>query len=145
MNRIGLIALFICLNVFATTSWQQEVKSLLPKPISEFRPGQTTLKEVEKNLGKAHHIQDSKYYWEKDGLKYALELTFESNILTSLHYTFTGKKPDLMILKKHINLKNFTPYPKEGKSIGRFLKLQEQGSELVIDPVSKTIYSMRLP
>ena len=145
MNRIGLIALFICLNVFATTSWQQEVKSLLPKPISEFKPRQTTLKEVEKNLGKAQHIQGSKYYWEKDGLKYALELTFESNVLTSLHYTFTGKKPDLMILQKHINLKNFTPYPKEGKSIGRFLKLQEQGSELIIDPVSKTIYSVRLP
>ena len=145
MNRIGFIALFICLNVFATTSWQQEVKSLLPKPISEFKPRQTTLKEVEKNLGKAQHIQDSKYYWEKDGLKYALELTFESNVLTSLHYTFTGKKPDLMILHKHINVKNFTPYPKEGKSFGRFLKLQEQGSELIIDPVSKTIYSVRLP
>ncbi len=145
MNRIGFIALFICLNVFATTSWQQEVKSLLPKPISEFKPRQTTLKEVEKNLGKAQLVQGSKYYWEKDGLKYALELTFESNVLTSLHYTFTGKKPDLMILHKHINVKNFTPYPKEGKSTGRFLKLQEQGSELVIDPVSKTIYSVRLP
>ena len=145
MNRTGLIALLICLNVFASTSWQQVVQSVLPQPISEFRPGKTTLKEVEKNLGKAQHIQESKYYWEKDGLKYALELTFESNILTSLHYTFTGKKPDLMILHKHINLKNFTPYPKEGKSIGRFLKLQDQGSELIIDPVSKTIYSVRLP
>ncbi len=145
MNRIGLIALFICLNVFANSSWQQEVKTFLPKPISEFKTRQTTLTEVEKNLGKAQHIQGTRYYWEKDGLKYALELTFESNVLTSLHYTFTGKKPDLILLQKHINLKNFTPFPTEGKSIGRFLKLEEKGSELIIDPVSKTIYSVRLP
>jgi hypothetical protein len=91
-------------------------------------------------LGKAHLVKGTKLYWERDGLKYALELTVKSKILKSMHYTFTGTKPSLELLKGSINLKNFKPHQK-----GRFLKLEDKGSELIIDPISKTIYSVRLP
>lgn len=118
---------------------------VLPAPLKEFTPGKTKLYEIEKKLGKAKLIKGSKYYWEFEGLKYALELTIESKTLKSMHFTFVDQKPDLKILGDNIPLPKFTPYPREGKSLGRFLKLEENGSELIIDPVSKTIYSVRLP
>lgn len=139
MRCIYALLLFFCLHSHAASAWQEQVKSALPPALQEFVAGKTTLAEIEKNLGKAQLVKGPKYYWERDGLKYALELTFKSKILKSMHYTFTGTKPSLELLGS-INLKNFKPHQK-----GRFLKLEDKGSELIIDPISKTIYSVRLP
>lgn len=140
MRCIYAFLLFFCLHSFAASTWQEQVKSTLPPALQEFVAGKTTLTEIEKSIGKAQLVKGSKYYWERDGLKYALELTVKSKILKSMHYTFTGTKPSLELLKGTINLKNFKPHQKE-----RFLKLEDKGSELIIDPISKTIYSVRLP
>ena len=114
-------------------------------PLQEFESGKTTLKDIEAKLGKAALTEGNKRYWKRDGLKYALELTFEHDTLQSLHYTFTGKKPSLDILKGSIDITKFAPYPASGKSAGRFLKLTDKNAELTIDPVSKTIQTVRLP
>jgi hypothetical protein len=145
MTYLGLFYLLFSLSAFSASSWQEEVKMVLPAPLKEFTPGKTKLQEVEKKLGKAKLVKGSKYYWEFEGFKYALELTIKSKTLKSMHFTFVENKPDLKILKDNIPLQKFTPFPKEGKSLGRYLKYQENGSELIIDPISKTIYSVRLP
>lgn len=145
MLRLAIVLLLLSFNSFAGSSWQEEVKSLLPPPLSTFVSGTTTLKDVTKALGKAQLVNGSKHYWEQGGLKYALEITFKANKISSINYTFTGKRPELKILLDKIKLEEFTPHPTSGKSAGRFLKLQENGAELILDPLSKTIYSVRLP
>ncbi len=144
MLRLAMLLLLLSLNS-ADTSWQEEVKSLLPPPLSAFTAGVTTLATVEKALGKAQLVNGSKHYWERDGLKYALEMTFKSKKLSSLHYTFTGNRPSFINVIKKIDLKDFGPHPSSGRSAGRFLKYKEKSSELILDPLSKTIYSVRLP
>jgi hypothetical protein len=140
MRCIYFFLLFLCLNSFAASTWQEQVKSTLPPALREFIPGKTTLLEIEKSIGKAQLVKGSKYYWERDRVKYALELTIKSKTLNSMHFTFTGTKPSLELLQGKINLKDFKPHQK-----GRFLKLEDKGSELIIDPIGKTIYSVRLP
>ncbi|MBA2406207.1 MAG: hypothetical protein H0V66_15635 [Bdellovibrionales bacterium] len=130
-------------NTLAAAGWQQTVRSLLPSPLLDFTPGKTSLKQVEKKLGKAQLVQGSNYYWERNGLKYAIELTFKNKLLQSMHFTFSDK-PKVEILKEEIKIKDFRPYPQAGKSTGRFLKLIQNGDELIIDPISKTIYSVKL-
>jgi hypothetical protein len=145
MLRLAMLVLFLSFNTLAETSWQEEVKSLLPPPLSTFTAGVTTLDTVQKSLGKAQLVNGSKYYWERGGLKYALEISFKSKKLSSIHFTFTGNRPSFENVIKKVNLKNFAPHPSKGKSAGRFLKYKEKNSELTLDPLSKTIYSVRLP
>lgn len=145
MSYLALIYLFFSFSAFATSTWQEKTKLVLPSPLQEFIPGKTKLKDIEKKIGKAKLIKGTKYYWEFDELKYALELTIQSKTLKSIHFTFVKNKPSLDLIKDSIQIQKFTPHPKVGKSTGRLLKLEENGSELIIDPVSKTIYSVRLP
>ena len=145
MLRLAMLLLFLSLNSLAATSWQEEAKSLLPPPLSAFTSGVTTLATVEKALGKAQLVNGSKHYWERDGLKYALEITFKSKRLTSLHFTFTGNRPSFEKILKKVDLKKFGPHPTDGKSAGRYLKFNEKNSEIILDPLSKTVYSVRLP
>lgn len=145
MSYIALFSFLFSFAVFAAPTWQEKTKSTLPAPLQEFIPGKTKLKDIEKRIGKAQQIKGTKYYWEFDKFKYALELTIQSKTLKSMHFTFTKDKPHIDLIQNVIQIQKFTPYPKEGKSTGRYLKLEENGSELIIDPVSKTIYSVRLP
>jgi len=140
-----MLFLFISLNSLAANSWQDEMRSLLPAPLSTFVSGTTTLESVNKALGKAQLVKGSKHYWERGGLKYALEITFKSKKISSLHFTFTGSRPSFEGLLNKIKLEDATPYPSSGGSAGRFLKFQKNGTELILDPLSKTIYSVRLP
>lgn len=131
---------------FADTSWKTQVRNLLPPPLSKLQPQKTTLTDIEKLLGKAHLVEGKDYYWERDGLKYALKLSVnDQKILTTLHYTFTGEKPSLEKLKAKPPISEMMPYPSRGKAAGRFLIYQEKNAELIIDPVSKTIHSVQLP
>lgn len=142
--RILAIFLF-SFGLMASTSWKSTLHENLPAPLSSFRPHQTTLKEVQALMGKADLVEKNSYYWEKDGLKYALQLTFnQKKILTSLHYTFTKNKLSLDTIKDQIDLKRFSPYPTEGKSAGRYLISKEKDVELTIDPISKTVRSVKL-
>lgn len=146
MIKFLIFSLFVALNVLAETSWKTQVQNLLPPPLSQLQPQKTTLTEIEKLLGKAHLVEGKDYYWERDGLKYALKLSVnEKKILTTLHYTFTSEKPALDKLKTKIPVSKMRPYPTHGKAAGRFLLYKENNAELIIDPVSKTIHSVQLP
>lgn len=136
----------MAINVFADTSWKIQVQKLLPSPLSQLQPQKTTLADIEKLLGKAHLVEGKDYYWERDGLKYALKLSVnEKKVLTTFNYTFTGAKPSLDKLKTLPPISEMRPYPSHGKAAGRFLIYKENNAELIIDPVSKTIQSVQLP
>ena len=130
--------------VLAKSPNQMILLELLPPPLKEFRVHHTTLVEAQKALGKADLNEGRFYYWEKNGLKYALELSFDEKfILKTIHYTFTEKRPPLEKVGS-IDVKKLTPYPSEGKTIGRFLQLKEKEFEIIIDPISKTIHTVKL-
>ena len=140
-----LILLLLPFTLFASTTWRNSAQRLLPDPLQKFELHKTSLSEVEKKLGTADLIEGNKYYWEKDGLKYALQLTFnQKKILKTLHYTFTKDAPSVDKVIEQIDLKKFGPHPAEGRSIGRFLITREKDGELIIDPVSKTIHTVKL-
>ena len=146
MFKFVVMALFISTHVFADSAWKKQVQALLPSPLEKLQPQKTTLKEIETLLGKAHLVEGKEYYWERDGLKYALRISVnDKQILTSLHYTFTGEKPALEKVKALPPLGKFTPYPTSGKSAGRFLLYKEKNAELMIDPLSKTLHTVQLP
>lgn len=131
-------------SAFAGLALKDKVHDLLPSPLKEFKTHKTTLSEVEKKLGKAHLIEGSDYYWEKDGLKYALKLSFDNKfLLDSIHYTFVTGKPKLEKLGT-LDTKNLEPYVSGGKS-SKYMVLKENKSEVVIDPLDKTIYSVKVP
>lgn len=139
--KYSLFVLFFSFSVFGGVTLKDRVYGVLPAPLSDFKTDKTTLSEVEKKLGKAQLVEGQKYYWEKDGLKYALQLSFNNKfVLDSIHYTFVTEKPAMEKLGK-IDAKNLAPYPDSG----RFLKLSEKDVEVLIDPGTKKIYSVKLP
>ena len=120
-------------------NWEGKLQSILPSPLNQFKIGKTNLKEVESKIGKAHLVEGSKNYWEKDGLKYALVLNFKNKTLKSISYTFTKNKPSLDLFRNE--LKSAKLISKESK----YLILKNKTSALMIDPISKTVYSVRFP
>lgn len=130
--------------VLLSLSAMASIQDLLPAPLSEFTLQRTTLKEVEKKLGRADLVEGNKYYWEREGLKYALELSFDKkSTLQSIHFTFTSHRPSV----EKLNLKDVSalkPYPTTGRSAGRFLLHKEKNTEVMIDPISKTIHTVKL-
>jgi hypothetical protein len=141
-----LIPIFLCLVLGMELAFAQpaKIKVLLPSPLNSFELHKTKLTEVEKSLGTAALIEKENHYWVRGGLKYALKLSFDQKgILKSIDYTFTEKWPALEKLGA-IDTKKLLPYPQEGKSAGRFLLYKEKGSEVLIDPVTKTIQGVKL-
>lgn len=142
--RILLFLLLLSFEISAGVSLRETLQSLLPQPISELKVHKTSLREVEQALGKPDLKEAQNLYWERDGLKYALKLTFnKKNVLTSIHYTFTRNKPSV---EKNLEIDSdkLTPYPAQGKSAGRFLLLKEKDTEVTIDPISKTIHTVKI-
>jgi mannosyltransferase OCH1-like enzyme len=132
-----ILILLLPLYAFAVSnSLKDRLVGLLPSPLNELRIQKTTLQEVEKKIGKPALIEGEKHYWERDGLKYAIELSFKKNILQSVHFTFTGDRPSLDKAGA-INTNKLVPY-------GKFLILKEKESELMIDAASKTIHTVKL-
>lgn len=139
MKKI-LALLLLTFNLYAASSWSDKAHDLLPPPLKSFTLRKTSLSEVEKVLGKASLNEGQKYYWEREGFKYALELSFNNKfILETIHYTFTGEKPSLDKIGK-IDVKKLTPKDKSG---GKFFMLKEKDSEVTIDPVSRTIQTVK--
>jgi len=71
-------------------------------------------------------------------VKYAVVLTFKKEKLSSIHYTFTEEKPSLESVYKDINQSKLEPYNT------RYLIHRSPSSDVVIDPDSKKIYSVRI-
>lgn len=137
------LLIFIGTFAYAGTSLRDKTQDLLPSPLNGFETHKTTLSEVEKKLGKAHLVEGSDYYWEKDGLKYALKLSFNNKFqLDVIHYTFASEKPKLEKLGQ-IDTKKLEPYVSSGKTTS-YMVLKENNSEVVIDPLNKNIYSVKM-
>jgi hypothetical protein len=138
------IFLYVALCIELAFSQPAKIKVLLPSPLNSFELHKTKLSEVEKKLGPAALKENENHYWVRGGLKYALKLSFDQNgVLQSLDYTFTEKRPSLESLGK-IDTKKILPYPLDGKSAGRFLLYKEKGSEVLIDPGTHTVQSVKL-
>lgn len=122
---------FISFSVLASSL--EKVTSHLPQDVRKLVLHKTTPLEAQKILGKADLVEGKKYYWERNGFKYVLELTFdEKTKLSSLHYTFTDQRPTIEIDKKKL-----TP-------AGKYFRLKENNLEITLDPVSETIHSVKL-
>lgn len=135
---------FVGTCAYAGTSWKDKAHDLLPNPLKAFETHKTTLSEVERKLGKASLVEGNDYYWERDGFKYALKLSFDNKfLLNTIHYTFVAEKPKLEKLGK-IDTKKLEPYVSSGKSTS-YMVLKENNSEVVIDPLNKNIYSVKIP
>jgi hypothetical protein len=142
--RCLLIILSLILGTQQAFASSEKIKTLLPSPLHSFELHKSKIFEVEKELGPAELKEKQAHYWSRGGLKYALKITFDNDgVLKSIDYTFTEKWPELKKLGK-IDTKKIVPYPINGKSAGRFLLYKEKGGEVLIDPVTKTIQSVKL-
>lgn len=142
--KFVFLLIFAASTTFAASTLKERAPKLLPTPLNELITHKTTLSEVEKKIGKAHFIEGSDYFWERDGFKYALKLSFNNKyLLDSIHYTFASEKPSLDKLGK-IDTKKLVPYSSNGKET-RYMVLKENNLEVVIDPLTKNIYSVKVP
>ena len=134
-----IIFFFLITNASAQ-SWQKKVSTLLPKSLRELQIGKSTISDVEKKIGKANLVEGVHHYWEVDGFKYAVTLTFKKRNLDSIHYIFTKERPSWDLVKDQLrDPRALVPFNT------RYQLLKDGTSELVIDPATKTIYSVKLP
>jgi len=138
MRLLYSLLLVLCTFQVHASSWEDKLRATLPAPLNAAIIGKSTIKELESRMGKPHLVEGSKRYWIKDGLKYAVVLTFKNNKLSTIHYTFTSNKPSVDIIYADISKKSFEPY-----NTTYFIH-RSASTEVVIDPNSKTIYSVRI-
>lgn len=103
MKKLILLSLLISFSAFA--KWSEKVKTHLPTKLQALSIGKTDRDSARKTLGKPDLVRGDKEYWIMDGFKYALELTYEKNKLTSFHYNFPKKKLNIEDLKSQIDPK----------------------------------------
>lgn len=137
--RFFYLILILPLLSMASSDWKEKAQALLPAKMKSFRVGQTTISEAEKKLGKPDLVEGEKRYWKQDGFKYAIELHFRGKVLSSLHYTFTGKRPGLDQLQGSMTVEDL-----KGDPASHYLILKEKTAEIVVDPATKTLVSVRL-
>lgn len=145
MTKVFYLLIFLSFSSFAESNLATEARKLLPQDLQELTLNKMTSLEVQKKLGKPQLIEGNKQYWEIDGFKYGLELTFDkSKKLETIHYSFVGKRPLITRLSK-FDTEKLLPVTQGGKVSSSLMKLKEKDCEVVIDVSSKTIYSVRLP
>lgn len=137
MMKTLAIVLALIGSVYGSESWKAQVYKTFPKPLQKLIPGKTSQKDVEKNLGKASLVEKNKQYYELDQLKYALEVTYNNQVVKEFSYTYTQNQPDFSEFKMDPKLLS----PDEGT---RFLKYSDKEIDLLVDLASKKIYSVRV-
>ncbi|MGZ3790272.1 MAG: hypothetical protein ACXVLQ_17195 [Bacteriovorax sp.] len=139
-----LIYLFISLlplSALAAVKWDESVTPLLPSPFQKIKINKSTMADVEKLIGKAALVEKNKHYYERDGLKYAVEIIYEKRIVKELSFTFTKVHPSFV--KLGLNLNEMTPYPVRENSSGHLFKYSDNRGDIIVDPLDKAIYSLR--
>ncbi len=134
----------VSISELRAQSWRESIIKKLPAPLEKIEIGKTTQGEVEKLIGKPALDEGDKKYWEFHQFKYSLELTFKNNVIQSLNFTFSKDRPDLKDFLRFLDLKKMKLYPEKGPSAGKFLKDSQLRGDLLIDIVSKKIYSVEL-
>ncbi len=109
MKTLIVLSLLISSSVFA--GWSEKAKAHLPKDLRTLELGKTNRDSARKSLGKPDLVRGDKEYWIRDGFKYAVELTYKDNKLSSLHYNFTKKDFPLEELKADIDPKQLKSSP----------------------------------
>jgi hypothetical protein len=137
MRLILLCFLFIS-SLAQADIWETKAHAILPAPLRELIIGKSTIEAAKKNLGKPGLVEDQKYFWEENNFKYAVVLTFNKKVLQSIHYTFTKHAPKIDVLEIDSNDKNFESYN------SKYLRLKKNSREIVIDPIKRTIYSVKI-
>jgi hypothetical protein len=142
MKKLFLL-LFLALNCWAiTTSLKSKIHQTLPTPLQFIELGKTQLNDVEKKLGKAALVEKNKHYYDLDGFKYSLEITYHNKKVEQVYFTFTKNRPT--IENFNFDKKDLSSYPVSGGAAGRFLKYQDSDGEIIIDPIEKNIYAVRI-
>ncbi|MGZ3789300.1 MAG: hypothetical protein ACXVLQ_12300, partial [Bacteriovorax sp.] len=121
----------------ANENWTNYVTALLPSPIQKIKLKKSHLKDVEKLIGKAALVEKNKHYYEHNGFKYALVITYELDIVSQLSFTFSPEQPSLGEMT--FPSKSLAPYPLSEK----YLRYSDKSGELVINPVDKTLFSVK--
>ncbi len=103
MKKLIFLSLFVSLPVLA--GWSEKVKTHLPSKLQTLSIGKTDRESARKTLGKPDLVRGDKEYWVMDGFKYALELTYDKNKLTTFHYNFPKKKLNIEAIKTQIDPK----------------------------------------
>ncbi len=138
--KFFFLFLLVSYALAAETLPQGRLQTLLPAPLNEFKINSTTISQIEGRLGKAHLVEGQDYYWEQNKLKYAIKITLDQNkTLTSIHYTFTKKRPSIKELGE-IDSKKFTPSPTQKN----YYQFNEKSGEVILEPLTKTIYSVKI-
>jgi hypothetical protein len=103
MKILFLMTFFFSFS--AWSAWTDKVKAKLPKKVQNISIGTTSRDEARKTLGAPDMTVGEKDYWVIGGFKYALELTYKSNKVVTLHYNFPEKNISLEDLKGEIDPK----------------------------------------
>jgi hypothetical protein len=135
--------LFLSMSLHAQ-EWRKTIIEKLPSPLNQFEIGKTKLADVTKTLRVADLIEGDKHYFEFQDFKYALQLIYKDDVLTSLNFTFQNQKPDLAELGKFLEKDKLKSHPESGAAAGRYLKAEHEKGKLIIDPLTKKIYSVEL-
>lgn len=138
MKKLFLLALLFSLPAFA--GWSEKVKSHLPQKLQTLELGKTDRESARKALGKPDLVRGDKEYWIIDGFKYAVELTYAKNKLTSFHYNFPKKKLNIDVLKTEIDPKLLKASP---TSPHTNLLYQDKTGKLEIELTSGDVESVR--
>lgn len=100
-----ILFLFFFISFTAHAEWASKVRQHLPLKVSSIIVGKTDREGARKLLGNPALIKGGKEYWIFDDFKYALELTYQGNKVSSLHYNFSKNKFSIEDLKKEIDPK----------------------------------------
>ena len=147
IKKFTFLIFFLILSLLpalgSDLKWSQKINSFLPKAVAKIEIKKSHRSDIEKFLGKANLIEGDKNYYELDGFRYALEIVFKQDIVSEFSYTFIKNRPTFKELKLNLDLKKLSPYPKSVSS-SRYFQHSDSEGDIVIDPISKDIYSVRL-
>ena len=135
-----LILLSLLVSVPALAKWSEKVKTHLPSKIQSLTIGKTDRDSARKIMGKPDLVRGDKEYWVIDGFKYALELTFVNNKLTSLHYNFPKKKLNIEDLKAQFDPKLMKSSPTAPHTM---MMYQDKEGKMEVELTSGDVESVR--
>ena len=138
MKKLILLSLLVSLPVLA--GWSEKVKTHLPQKLQSIEIGKTDRESARKTLGKPDLVRGDKEYWVIDGFKYAVELTYVKNKLTTLHYNFPKKKLNIDALKPEIDPKLIKASPTAPHTT---LLYQDKSGKLEFELTSGDVESVR--
>lgn len=120
--------------------WTEKVKSHLPQKLHSLAIGKTDREGARTALGKPDLVRGDKEYWVVDGFKYALELTYVRNRLTSIHYNFPKKKLNIDVLKTDLDPRLLQSSPSAPHTN---LSYEDKEGKLEIELTSGDVESVR--